>query len=194
MGFHSLRMRSNRTVIVGVLLVLMLLVGIVLLQMRASAPKSPLPSDDAVQSSALHPPPSLGNVFRVAQVIDGDTIDVFTDGDQSVRVRLIGIDTPETVDERKPVQCYGPEASARMKELLTGTSVILEVKPDEDKDEYGRLLRYIVLDGRDIGAQMLEEGYARSLCYAFPHPRCGEYDALERQARNAKRGRWGACR
>lgn len=187
-------MSRNRTVIIGVLLVLMLLVSIALLRIPASTPKSPLSNGDHLQSSATHQSPSSGDLFRVAQVIDGDTIDVFTDGDQSVRVRFIGIDTPETVDERKPVQCYGPEASARMKELLIGNSVKLLTNPDEDHDDYGRLLRYVMLDGRDIGGQMLEEGYARSLCYAFPHPKCREYDLLEQQARSMKRGRWGACR
>ncbi len=113
---------------------------------------------------------------------------------KSERVRFIGIDTPETVDDRKKVQCYGPEASERMKELLSGKSVALETKPDEDKDDYGRLLRYVILDGSDIGAEMIEEGYAKSLCFAFPHPRCEEYDKLEREARELKRGRWGTCR
>ena len=125
-------------------------------------------------------------------MIDGDTIDV-TVGDGLERIRFIGIDTPETVDERKPVQCYGPEASAKMKELLTGESVTLDTKPDEDKDDYGRFLRYVILDGKDIGALMLGEGYAKSLCRAFPHPKCGEYDRLEQLARSEKRGRWGVC-
>ncbi len=134
------------------------------------------------------------SLFTVARVIDGDTIDVFTEGDATERIRFIGIDTPETVDDRKKVQCYGPEASAKMKELLTGKSVLLETKPDEDRDDYGRFLRYVILDGKDIGAKMLEEGYARSLCAAFPHPRCAEYDVLEKAARSERRGRWGACR
>lgn len=114
-------------------------------------------------------------------------------GGETERIRFIGIDTPETVDDRKKVQCYGPEASARMKELLTGKSVTLETKPDEDRDDYGRLLRYVILDGVDIGAVMLAEGYARSLCKAFPHPRCSAYDRLERDAREQKLGRWLAC-
>ncbi len=130
---------------------------------------------------------------HVIRTVDGDTLLVtMADGTEEY-VRLIGIDTPETVDERKKVQCYGPEASARMKELLEGKSVVLEAKPDEDRDDYGRLLRYVSFDGKDIGAQMLEEGYAKSLCAAFPHPRCSEYEELERGAVSAGRGRWGGC-
>lgn len=132
-------------------------------------------------------------LFTVTHVVDGDTIDV-TDADKKkVRVRFVGIDTPETVDPRKDVQCEGPEASSRMKALLSGKTVTLEKKPDENKDDYGRLLRYVFLDGHDIGAQMLAEGYAESLCEKFPHPKCDAYDALEAKAKSEKLGRWGAC-
>lgn len=131
--------------------------------------------------------------LSVLHIVDGDTIDVLIDGKKE-RVRLIGIDTPETVDQRKRVQCYGPEASAKMKELLSGKFITLQRKPNEDRDDYDRLLRYVSLDGRDIGAQMIEEGYARSTCAAFRHPRCAEYDRLERSAKISWKGRWGRCR
>lgn len=133
------------------------------------------------------------DTFVVTHVVDGDTIDVTGADQKKVRVRFVGIDTPETVDPRKGVQCEGPEASNRMKALLSGKTVTLEKKPDEDKDDYGRLLRYVYLDGKDIGAQMLAEGYAESLCEKFPHPKCDAYDALEAKAKSEKLGRWGAC-
>ncbi len=131
--------------------------------------------------------------FIVTHVVDGDTIDVVTPSGAKERVRLVGIDTPETVDPRKRVQCEGPEASARLKQLLAQKRVSLEAKPDEDRDPYGRLLRYVYLDGNDIGAQMISEGYALSICKKFPHPKCSLYQDLQQKAMGAKLGRWGVC-
>ncbi len=180
-------MRRNRRVILGVLFFTLLAIGLFFLS------RPSLSAPERMSDSFVFVSDSQERVFRVDRVIDGDTIDVIV-GDVTERIRFIGIDTPETVDDRKKVQCYGPEASARMKQLLSGKSVALETKPDEDRDDYGRLLRYVFLDGNDIGALMLEGGYARSLCAAFPHPRCSTYDALEKAARSEMRGRWGSCR
>lgn len=130
----------------------------------------------------------------VTSVVDGDTVVVALQGGKEATVRVEGIDTPETVDPRKPVQCFGPEASAAMHTLVEGKSVILELKPDEDKDKYGRLLRYIRLNGEDIGARLIREGYAFSY-RSFPHPRLQDYNALEKEAKKEKRGLWGEpCR
>lgn len=131
--------------------------------------------------------------YSVTRVIDGDTIDIAAPGGIVERVRFIGIDTPETVDPKKKVQCYGPEASAHMKALLEGKTVTLTSKPDEDHDSYGRLLRYVFLETEDIGALMIREGYAVSLCHSFPHPKCDAYDALQEQAMEERRGRWAVC-
>lgn len=131
--------------------------------------------------------------FHVTHVVDGDTIDVQDDIGSVQRIRFIGIDTPETVDPRKSIECEGPEASARMKELVLGATVTLERKPDEDTDQYGRFLRYVFLDGNDIGAQMIREGYAVSVCKKYPHPKCDLYDELEQKAIQEKLGRWSAC-
>lgn len=143
---------------------------------------------------AIHSEGTSSAVFTVTHIVDGDTIDVKSMYGKKERIRLIGIDTPETVDPRTKVMCYGPEASAHMKELLSGKTVTLEAKPDEDRDSYGRLLRYVFFDELDIGAQMIEEGYARSTCAAFPHPKCAAYNALEKSAKKEQVGRWGACR
>jgi len=128
----------------------------------------------------------------VTRVIDGDTIDVRFGGGKTARVRIVGIDTPETVDPRKPVQCFGKEASQHMRELVEGKDVVLQSKPDEDKDKYGRLLRYVQLEGDDVGAGMIRDGYAFSYKY-FPHPRLELYNKLEQQARENDRGLWGAA-
>jgi micrococcal nuclease len=128
----------------------------------------------------------------VLKVVDGDTIEITLNG-KVERVRFQGINTPETVDTRVAVECYGPEASKHMKELLTGKTVQLQKTPGEDRDKYDRLLRYVSLDGRDIAAEMLKGGYAISYCYAFQHPRCHAYDLLEAEAKAEKVGLWGHC-
>lgn len=117
---------------------------------------------------------------------------VALDNDKTERVRIVGIDTPETVDPRKPVGCFGPEASTRAKELLFGEEVILERKPDENRDKYDRLLRYITLNGEDVGALLIREGFAKSYPY-FPHPRLESYEELQDEAKEAGKGLWGAC-
>lgn len=126
----------------------------------------------------------------VTTVVDGDTFKVQLDEVESIRI--IGIDTPETVHPSKPVQCFGKEASAKLKELLQGKEVTLEKNPAEDRDKYDRLLRYVNLDGVDIGAKMIEEGYAFSY-KQYPHPRLEAYNALEKAAREENRGLWGSC-
>ncbi|MEK7218689.1 MAG: thermonuclease family protein, partial [Patescibacteria group bacterium] len=126
----------------------------------------------------------------VTTVVDGDTFKVQLDKVESVR--MIGIDTPETVHPSKPVQCFGREASAKLKELLQGKDIALEKNPAEDRDKYDRLLRYVNLDGTDIGAKMIEEGYAYSY-KQYPHPRLEAYNALEKAARDGNRGLWGSC-
>jgi endonuclease YncB( thermonuclease family) len=100
----------------------------------------PAPAPSVGDSPAL--PPGLPSA-TIARVIDGDTVDVTRDG-QTLRVRLIGIDTPETVDPRKPVECFGREASARAHELLDGQVVLLEDDLSQgDVDRYGRALCYL---------------------------------------------------
>ena len=83
----------------------------------------------------------------VTRVVDGDTVDVRVDG-KVERIRIIGLDTPETVDPRKAVQCFGREASAHAKELLPlGTPVTLEADPTQDsRDKYGRMLAFILFE------------------------------------------------
>ena len=86
------------------------------------------------------PPIAAGTVVRV---VDGDTVIVRGPGGSTEDVRLIGIDTPETVDPRRPVGCFGPEASAYAKHLLTGRRVLLRYDR-ELHDRYGRFLAYIL--------------------------------------------------
>jgi micrococcal nuclease len=132
-----------------------------------------------------------GDDTTVESVTDGDTIRV-ADG---VRVRLIGIDTPETVDPRTSVQCFGPEASARMKATLpTGTLVRL-VYDVERLDRYGRTLAYVyrASDGDFVNAAMVRDGYASAYTEPPNVAHADEFVALQREARDANRGLWGAC-
>lgn len=134
------------------------------------------------------------NIHEVTKVVDGDTIEVFVDGKKE-KVRLIGIDTPETVDPRKPVQCFGREASAKAKELLLGKQVTLESDPTQsDRDRYGRLLRYIFLeDGTNSNMQMIREGFAHEYTYQDnPYKYQEEFREAEIDARESGRGMWKA--
>jgi micrococcal nuclease len=136
------------------------------------------------------------NFYRVSRVIDGDTIDVEKDG-VSVRVRLIGVDTPETVDPRRPVQCFGKEASLRAQELLEGKFVRLETDPSQGfYDKYKRMLVYVYLaNGTFFNRVMISEGYAHEYTYRLPYRYQTEFKAAERTAREEKKGLWadGVC-
>ena len=131
----------------------------------------------------------------VSRVIDGDTADVLI-GEKTERVRFIGIDTPETVDPRKPVQCFGKEASAETSRLLPeGMAVGLAGDPtQDDRDRYGRLLRYVVgPDGADIGLKLVSLGFAHEYTFIVPYQRQAEYQAAQRTARAASLGFWSAA-
>lgn len=146
-----------------------------------------IPSDYTVISAGnTNLTNTIGSEVVVSETIDGDTVKL-SDGN---KVRILGIDTPETVDPRKAVQCFGKEASAKMKELVSGKKVILLVDSSQgDKDKYGRLLRYIYLDNVDIGAAMIQEGYAYAYL-KYPTSKTEEYKVLEAQAREGKKGLW----
>lgn len=114
---------------------------------------------------------------EVVKIVDGDTIDVRIDG-KIERVRLLAIDTPESVKPGSEIECFGEEASKRLGELLKGESVKLEIdKGQNNKDKYGRLLRYVYLeDGSFVNEIMIREGYAQRF---YCHPRCEAEDILK---------------
>jgi micrococcal nuclease len=130
----------------------------------------------------------------VVEVIDGDTIDVEL-GSRTERVRLLGIDTPETVDPDRPVGCHGPEASALTHSLLPdGTEVRLE-RDEEARDRYGRLLAYVfrVDDGLFVNEAILAAGEAEILSIEPNHAYAGQLAAVADGARAAGLGLWGGC-
>ena len=132
--------------------------------------------------------------MTVERVVDGDTVVIHLGG-RDEHVRLIGIDTPETVDPRKPVQCFGKEASRRTAALLPrGTGVRLE-RDVEARDRFGRLLAYVfrVDDGTFVNLALAEEGYALSLTIPPNVAYADRFAAAVADARHAGRGLWGAC-
>lgn len=132
----------------------------------------------------------------VTRVVDGDTIVVLVNG-VSEKVRLIGVDTPETVAPRRTVECFGKEASAFTTSILHNKNVVLE--PDEtqnDRDKYGRLLRYVFLDDETLAnKEIISNGYGHEYTYLLPYKYQAEFVDAELSAQKAQRGLWaqGAC-
>lgn len=130
-------------------------------------------------------------VAAVTRVVDGDTIEARIGG-QVEDVRLIGVDTPETVKPGTPVQCFGPRASHFTKRLLEGRTVRL-VFGVERRDVYGRLLAYVHLGRRFVEAMLIRRGLARSLTIP-PNDRFAPLlRRLELRAARTGRGLWSAC-
>jgi micrococcal nuclease len=130
---------------------------------------------------------------RVSRVVDGDTIDVILGG-APVRVRYIGVDTPETRHPTKAVQCYGHAASDFNTRLVGGERVRL-VRDVKQRDGYGRLLAYVyrARDGLFVNSELTRLGYARALSIA-PDTRFAErFARLASEAKEARRGLWSAC-
>lgn len=131
------------------------------------------------------------------RVVDGDTIVVAALNGKNETVRLIGIDTPEVVDPRKPVQCFGQQASDKTKEILSGQKVFLERDVTQsDRDKYGRLLRYVFLiNGTNFNKLMISEGFAHEYTYqSNPYKYQKEFKEAEKTARENKKGLWASNR
>jgi len=125
---------------------------------------------------------------RVVAVIDGDTIDVTIEGKRE-RVRMIGVDTPETVHPKKAVETFGKEASEFTKSTLMGKTVTLEFG-EEERDKYGRILAYIFLsDGTNVNGELIRRGYGYAYL-RFPFALSALFSAYEAEARKAKLGLW----
>lgn len=129
------------------------------------------------------------NTVRVIRVVDGDTVEVNIQGTKE-KVRLIGVDTPETVHPTIGEEPYGREASDFTKEKLTDQTVELEFDVEE-RDRYGRLLAYVWLDGEMFNEVLLSDGYAQIATYP-PNVRYVErFQTAQQEAREAERGLWG---
>jgi micrococcal nuclease len=132
--------------------------------------------------------------WRVASVVDGDTVHVSRKG-RDLTLRLIGIDTPETVDPTAPVACYGPQASAFAKRRLTGRAVTLELDRSQGRlDRYGRTLAYLWVGQGPrrwlYNLQAIRRGYAVEYTYDQPYAWRGTFRRAQSQAAAARVGLW----
>ncbi len=143
-----------------------------------------------VKQAAVQNQPGL---YKVVSGVDGDTIVVDMNGTKET-IRLIGVDTPETHDPRKNVQCYGQLAANFTKQSVEGSVVRLEADPQgTNRDRYNRLLRYVYLqDGTLLNQRLIEQGYGFAYT-GFPFTKKDQFVASEVVAQNAKLGLWGTC-
>jgi len=140
-------------------------------------------------------PASAGSssvVAKVDRVVDGDTAKVFVNG-QDEYVRYIGIDTPESVKEGAPVECYGKEASRYNEQLLARNPQVRLVFDREKRDQYGRLLAYVYSGPILLQSELLRGGYATTLEIPPNTSKADQFAELESEAREAGRGLWSAC-
>lgn len=171
---------TSRSVVRILLVVLLIAAGIASQRLVWHTAPAQLPSNMSAPDGFV----------LVAAAVDGDTIEL-ADGS---RVRYIGIDTPETVHPSKPVQCFGKEASDFNRLLVEGQPVRLE-RDLTDIDTYGRLLRYVYLeDGTFVNLELVRQGYASVVTYPPDVAHAAEFQAAQREAREAGRGLWSACR
>jgi endonuclease YncB( thermonuclease family) len=142
------------------------------------------------QQAAVKTQPGL---YQVTEFVDGDTIAVNMNGNGE-KVRLIGVDTPETHDPRKPVQCFGIAAATYTKQLIGMNNVRLEADPlNTNRDRYNRLLRYVyVPDGRLVNAEIIKNGYGFAYL-SFPFTKADEFRQYQTEARQANKGLWSSC-
>ena len=131
--------------------------------------------------------------YSVLEFDDGDTIVVDMNGVPE-KVRFIGVDTPETKDPRKAVQCYGAEASEFTKQRIGSHPVRLESDPtNTNRDRYNRLLRYVYLpDGTLMNAELIRQGYGFAYT-SFPFEKKSDFVLYQDQAVKTRAGLWGAC-
>lgn len=133
-------------------------------------------------------------LYTINHYVDGDTIAVNMNGSVET-IRFIGVDTPETHKPNTPVQCYGPEAAANTKTLISKSGKVrLEADSlDTNRDRYGRLLRYVYLpDGTLLDKKIISDGYGFAYL-SFPFSKKSEFAAAQQAAKTAKLGLWAAC-
>ena len=174
-----------------------LVVAITLAGCRApsppDAPAATAPPADADQTVAAPAPPGAGAAATVVRVVDGDTLVVRIGGRQE-RLRLIGVDTPETKKPDSPVECFGTEAADRLAALLPPGAEVRLLRDVEERDDYDRLLAYLFLpDGDFVNLRLVAEGFAEALRIEPNSTFWPELSAAEAGARRERRGLWSAC-
>ncbi|MCK5118502.1 MAG: thermonuclease family protein [Candidatus Latescibacteria bacterium] len=155
-------------------------------------------ADSSPAISATSPQTPIKNfsgmeAYKVVRVVDGDTVILLIHGEKT-SVRLIGVDTPETVHPRKPVQYYGREAGLFLKNLLRGEEVYIEQRGKADEfDRYGRLLAYLYRapDGLFVNLEIVRQGYGHAYT-RFPFQYMDLFRFYERKARECEKGLWAS--
>lgn len=183
--------KRTKALAAGIIVAAVVVFGPVVIEfVRQSVPWS---SAAPAEPIASLPKDRVAGPFKVDKVVDGDTIWV-QEGDRSVKIRLIGLDTPEVHDPRKPVQCFGVEASDHAKQELTGKSVYLEADPSQNgKDKYGRDLAYVwTASGQLFNLEMISEGFGFEYTYDVRYRYQQQFRAAEDDARKNGRGLWAA--
>jgi len=142
----------------------------------------------STNSQEISPTQTEEGLVLVTKVVDGDTIEI--EGGQ--RLRYIGIDTPETVDPREEVQCFGKEASNKNKELVEGKKVRLE-KDISETDKYSRLLRYVYIGDILVNEFLVREGYAKASSYPPDVKYQNKFNDAQSFAQSNSKGLWAAC-
>lgn len=179
-------MNRKRILLILLIIVLLFLTYVVLKSPSRSTKPAEITKEATVSARQKSEAPR--EEAKVERVIDGDTIEL-TD---KRRVRYIGMDTPETVDPRKPVECFGKEASAENNRLVEGKTVELE-KDVSEKDQYGRILRYVYVDGLFVNDYLVRQGFARVSTFPPDVAHESQFVAAEKEARENNRGLWSGC-
>ncbi len=147
-----------------------------------------LPAQEPIDTTAVPSRTGEPNEVLVTRVVDGDTLEL----NGGEKVRLIGVDTPETVDPRKSVQCFGIAAKDFTTNLLENQWVRLE-KDVSAKDRYGRTLAYVWRDSVMVNDLLLKEGFAKLATYPPDVKYVELFTASQESARTAQKGLWGEC-
>lgn len=153
--------------------------------------------DIQIMDKQASPSANFKELAKVNRVVDGDTIELLIDN-KNIKLRYIGINTPETVDPRKAVECFGKEASKKNKSLVENKIVYLE-KDISDTDKYGRLLRYVYLKLDDgsmlfVNDYLVREGFAYASSFPPDVKYAKKFLEAQSDAENNKRGLWNSCR
>lgn len=175
----------NRTTKLVALAVALLLTGVLIHRYGPGPKPAPEPGTGPAGSSVL-----------VLSVADGDTFTARTETGERVRVRLLGIDAPEVAHNRKPADCGANAATDALSQLIEGRTVRLIEDPVADsEDRYQRQLRYLEMDGNDVGLLLVEQGLVGAWHPATePEPtRYASYAAAQQTARAERTGQWDRC-
>ena len=177
--------KRNKKKLVRILSSIFIALILILLQQNGM-----IPGQEKVETTVENSTPGL---YSVTKFDDGDTIGVDMEG-KTETIRFIGVDTPETHDPRKPVQCFGENAADFTKKTIGSSRVRLEADPESDnRDRYDRLLRYVYLPSRELlNYELIKEGYGFAIT-GFPHTKMETFVSAETEARNSGRGLWGLC-